>query len=119
MDRPDDPEAVFFVLATRQDKKMTAHPSGKRHALWSLDDIPFHEIDHDAVHDDEHLFFTLASASFIEITSDLYTENLIEFFRDDGEAVDWLDISGSRRTTRSVSPSRHMFAVSLLPLAAT
>lgn len=70
---------------------MTAHPSGKRHASWSLDDIPFHEIDRDAVHDDEQLFYTLASASFIEITSDLYTENLIEFFRDDSEAVEWLD----------------------------
>jgi rubrerythrin len=33
----------------------------------------------------------VASASFIEITSDLYTYNLIEYFRDDSEIVEWLE----------------------------
>ncbi len=32
----------------------------------------------------------MASASFIEITSDLYTQNLIEFFRHDAEIAEWL-----------------------------
>jgi rubrerythrin len=71
---------------------MTAARSiGPRHAAWSLDDIPYDEIDKALVRGDEYLFYTLASASFIEITSDLYTGNLIEHFRDDPEAVDWLE----------------------------
>ena len=32
----------------------------------------------------------MASASFIEITSDLYTQNLVEFFRHDAEIAEWL-----------------------------
>src|ERR1700704_4993831 len=58
---------------------------------WSVDDIPYHALAYDRVRDDQRLFHILASASFIEITSDLYTRNLIEFFQDDGEVVDWLE----------------------------
>jgi hypothetical protein len=36
------------------------------------------------------LFYIVASASFVEITSDLYTRNLVEFFEDDAEIVSWL-----------------------------
>ncbi len=36
------------------------------------------------------LFYIVASASFVEITSDLYTRNLVEFFDDDAEIVAWL-----------------------------
>src|SRR5262249_22031530 len=35
-------------------------------------------------------FYVLASASFVEITSDLYTRNLVEYYRDDAEVVGWL-----------------------------
>ncbi|MDE1902595.1 MAG: ferritin-like domain-containing protein [Alphaproteobacteria bacterium] len=55
-----------------------------------MDAIRYGEIARDAVEDDTLLFQIVASASFIEITSDLYTENLIEYFRDDPELVDWL-----------------------------
>jgi hypothetical protein len=59
-------------------------------ASWSIDDIPYDEVAHDLVRNDRRLFDIVASASFIEITSDLYTQNLIEFFRHDAEIADWL-----------------------------
>ena len=58
---------------------------------WSLADIPFDKIDRTAVADDRQLFFLVAAASFIEITSDTYTRNLIEFCAGDDEVVDWLE----------------------------
>jgi len=57
---------------------------------WSIDDIPYDDIAHDRVRDERRLFDIVASASFIEITSDLYTQNLVEFFQDDAEIADWL-----------------------------
>jgi hypothetical protein len=60
-------------------------------ASWSIDDIPYDEIAHDLVRDDQRLFEIVASASFVEITSDLYTRNLIEFFRHDAEIAEWLE----------------------------
>ncbi len=60
-------------------------------ASWSVEDIPYHTLVCDRVRDDQRLFHILASASFVEITSDLYTRNLVEFFRDDGEIVEWLE----------------------------
>lgn len=70
---------------------MTSHTvDGKTDLPWSMDAIRYSDIARDAVEDDALLFQIVASASFIEITSDLYTENLIEYFRDDPELVDWL-----------------------------
>jgi hypothetical protein len=40
--------------------------------------------------DETGLFYIIASASFIEITSDLYTKNLIEFYDGDDQISDWL-----------------------------
>lgn len=60
-------------------------------ASWSVDDIPYHALVHDEIRDDRRLFHIVASASFIEITSDLYTRNLVELFRDDQEVVGWLE----------------------------
>ena len=57
---------------------------------WVIDDIPFKDLDRDQIHDDRQLFLGLAAASFIEITADLYTANLIEFYRGDDEVTDWL-----------------------------
>src|SRR5580658_9009696 len=59
-------------------------------ATWSVDDISFDTIDASLIHDNSELFFLLAAASFVEITSDLYTKNLIEFFRGNPEIEDWL-----------------------------
>lgn len=57
---------------------------------WAIDDIPFKEVDRDEVHEDRQLFLSLAAASFIEITSDLYTANLLAFYRGDDEVTAWL-----------------------------
>lgn len=68
-------------------KPRYAYPGG---ASWSVEEIPYHAIARAAVRDDDQLFYLLASASFVEITSDLYTRNLIEFYRADAELSDWL-----------------------------
>jgi rubrerythrin len=57
---------------------------------WSLADIPYEAIDRARIAPDETLFNLLASASFIEITSDTYTRNLTEYCAGDTEVVDWL-----------------------------
>jgi len=57
---------------------------------WSIETVPYHTLMRERVRDDGLLFYVLASASFVEITSDLYTRNLIEFFGDDREVNDWL-----------------------------
>ncbi|MGA2087963.1 MAG: ferritin-like domain-containing protein [Stellaceae bacterium] len=59
-------------------------------APWSMKDIPYHTLDRELVRDDALLLYIIASASFIEITSDHYTRNLIAFFQGDPEIVDWL-----------------------------
>jgi hypothetical protein len=59
-------------------------------ASWSIAEIPFHDLDRNAVCDDRQLFYVLAAASFVEITSDLYTANLTEFFRGDDDVTTWL-----------------------------
>ena len=58
---------------------------------WSLADIPFDRIDTNTIRADEHWFELLAAASFVEITSDLYTRNLVAFFDGDDEIVGWLE----------------------------
>lgn len=58
---------------------------------WSSDDIPYHALARDQVCDNRHLLYVVASASFIEITSDLYAHNLVEYFGDDREIVEWLE----------------------------
>lgn len=57
---------------------------------WSLDDIPYRALDRAAVSADALLLYVVVSASFIEITSDLYTHNLIEYFKDDAAITEWL-----------------------------
>jgi hypothetical protein len=52
--------------------------------------MPYNALAHDRVRGDTQLFYTVATSSFIEITSDLYTRNLVEFFRGDDEIVEWL-----------------------------
>ncbi len=59
-------------------------------ASWSIGDIPYGALAHESVRDDGLMFDIVASASFIEITSDLYTRNLVEYFRDDDEVAGWL-----------------------------
>jgi hypothetical protein len=60
-------------------------------ASWSIDDIPYHSLAAERVRGDRRLFDLVASASFIEITSNRYTDMLVEFFAGDGEVVEWLE----------------------------
>jgi hypothetical protein len=66
------------------------HPRYPGGASWSMEEIPYHALVHRQVRDNAQLFYILASASFIEITSDLYTRNLVEFFCRDVEVTKWL-----------------------------
>jgi hypothetical protein len=58
---------------------------------WSIEDIPYATLDRDSVSNDSYLLYTVACASFVEITSDLYTRNLIEYYRGNSEVVAWLN----------------------------
>src|SRR5215472_15033842 len=60
----------------------------RRH--WSLDDIPWHEIRRDAVTQTEGFFYLVAGASLMESATDLYTENLVDYFAGDEEVTSWL-----------------------------
>jgi rubrerythrin len=67
----------------------TAHAgAARRH--WSLDDIPWHMIRHEAVTQTEVFFYLVATASLMESATDLYTENLIDYFAGDEEVTSWL-----------------------------
>lgn len=79
--KADYPERKFFMVS----------PENDRHQHWRLEDIDFDGIDPALVHDDEILFYMLASASFVEIMSELYSSNLIEHFRGNVEVVTWLE----------------------------
>lgn len=59
-------------------------------ASWSVDEIPYDRVDPELMRDQTEIFYVVAAASFIEITSDLYTRNLIDFFEDDEDVADWL-----------------------------
>lgn len=57
---------------------------------WRLADIDFDGIDRSKVVDDGLAFRIVFLASFIETGSDLYAENLIEYFAGDAEVSRWL-----------------------------
>jgi hypothetical protein len=60
-------------------------------ASWSIDSMLYHSLERERVKDNPLLFYVVASASFVEIASDIYARNLAEFFRGDPEVVDWLE----------------------------
>lgn len=57
---------------------------------WLVNELPFDRVERDRVVGDVDLFYFLAGASFVEITSDLYTRSLIAFYTGDEAVVDWL-----------------------------
>jgi hypothetical protein len=63
--------------------------AARRH--WSLDDIPWHEMRRDAVAKSQGFYYLVAAASLMESATDLYTENLIDYFADDEEVTSWLN----------------------------
>ncbi len=65
--------------------------AGRRH--WCLEDIPWHLIRSNAVAQNRAFFYLVASASFMESATDLYTENLVEYFAGDDDVTSWLEHS--------------------------
>ena len=59
-------------------------------ARWSPADIPYGLIEPSQIVDDGYLFYMVAAASLVEINSDLYTRNLLEYFSGDAEITEWL-----------------------------
>jgi hypothetical protein len=57
---------------------------------WTLDSIPWQTLRRDLVSDSEELFYLLATASFVESTTHIYTKNLIAHFAGDAEVTGWL-----------------------------
>ena len=64
-------------------------PQARAH--WSLADIPWQALQHDRAGASEELFYMVASASFMEATTGLYTRNLIDLFAGDDEIGGWLN----------------------------
>ncbi len=61
-----------------------------RRRNWTLESIPWHELQCERMAGSDELFYMVAGASFIEATSDVYTGNLVQHFADDAEVSAWL-----------------------------
>jgi hypothetical protein len=59
---------------------------------WTLDSIDWAALRPEAVAGNDALFYLVAGASFIESATDLYTQNLIDYFSGDDEITDWLKV---------------------------
>ncbi|HEX7381150.1 MAG TPA: ferritin-like domain-containing protein [Nevskiaceae bacterium] len=57
---------------------------------WDMADTPWGELQAERVVDNDALRYMVCVASFVEITTDLYTRNLIEKFADDAIVSAWL-----------------------------
>ena len=58
---------------------------------WDYEkDINYENINVSKIKDNEFLFFIVSISSFIEITSETYANNLIEYYKDNEEATNWL-----------------------------
>ena len=57
---------------------------------WRIEDMDFDQIETESVRHDEFLFLTLASASFVEILSETYSDNLVKHFSGDVALTGWL-----------------------------
>lgn len=72
------PSAFLTAKTTRRAKK----------GSWALADVPFGEIDRTILEKDPLLFYLAAIPSFIEITSDVYTADMLSFFGPDDSISD-------------------------------
>jgi hypothetical protein len=61
-----------------------------KHQHWTLDDIDWSSLRRDLVAGNDALFYLVASASFVEAATDLYTQNLVDYFSADDEITGWL-----------------------------
>jgi hypothetical protein len=59
---------------------------------WRVENIDFSKVQKELIKKDELMFYLLTTASFVEITSDLYTNNLIKKYGGKSEELaKWLD----------------------------
>jgi len=63
---------------------------GPAQPRWSLDSIDWTSLRRETIAGNDALFYLIASASFVEATTDLYTQNLIDYFATDEEITGWL-----------------------------
>ncbi len=61
------------------------------HQRWTLDDIAWDRVDRAVVAAEEELLLLVATASFVEIATDLFARNLLERFAGEPEIGHWLD----------------------------
>lgn len=67
-----------------------AHDTDHANVHWRIEDIPFAALAPARLRDNPDLFYLLTAASFVEITSDLYTQNLVACFAHDPPVAEWL-----------------------------
>jgi len=58
---------------------------------WHYEDIDYNLVNKEAIKNIDFLFYLITSASFIEITSDVYEKNLAQFYKDNQTLVGWLE----------------------------
>jgi hypothetical protein len=91
-----------------KDKNIATYPDTPLpRADWSPGDIPYGMIETSRVADDLYLFYMVAAASLVEINSDLYTRNLLEYFRGDPEINSWLAQQWQREEIRHGTALKH------------
>jgi hypothetical protein len=66
-------------------------PTHEPRQHWSLASIDWHAIPADRLTANDELFYLIASASFMERATDIYTRNLLDYFADDDEVSSWLE----------------------------
>lgn len=69
---------------------MSATTQGGATLRWRHEALPYEAVDRDLMADQRMLFYLIATASFIEITTDLYTRNLVDYYAGDDEVQGWL-----------------------------
>jgi hypothetical protein len=91
-DYPSSPSKRAYKqeLQDLQVELVTVQKHKSERGRWSLADIPYNTIDPTRIAGDPYLFYMLAAASLVEINSDLYTRNLLEYFHEDTEVTNWL-----------------------------
>ncbi len=57
---------------------------------WNVDELPWDSLQAERIVDNEPFFFLVSTASFVEITTDLYTSNLTAHYVGDDEVTTWL-----------------------------
>jgi rubrerythrin len=84
----EQPSAADPAMEAHSLDRLTPAKPTRRH--WTLADIPWGEVRREDAAACDELFYLVATASLMESATDLYTQNLIEFFAGDDEITDWL-----------------------------